>query len=152
MTGNAPNWPDWTELQKAFANDFRLKQIFVERSQYVSNQRFNEVLVDLGFAPNLRSEAADGGTIISLIQECDRLCLTFSVSNEDEPLTIEFGNAVERYDDAEAILNTAWELAKKLKSSVCLISYDEFTRPIFTIQPDGSYVAHCDNFPVDAHG
>ncbi len=152
ITGTAPAWPDWTVLQKAFANDHRLKQIFVERGEGVSSQNFSATLVGLGFASNPKSEAPDDGPIISLIKDSGGVCLTYSASSEDEPLTIEFGNTVESCDDAEVILNTSWELAKKLKSSVCLISYDEFTRPIFSIQPDGSYVAHCDNFPFDAHG
>lgn len=152
LTGTAPDWPAWTVLQKAFANDFRLKQIFVERSHYVSKQRFNEALVVLGFAPNLNGDVADNGPIISLIWESGRVCLTSSISDEDERLTIEFGNTIETCDDAETILNTAWALAKSLRSKVFLISYDEFTRPSFSIAPDGSYIMRCDNFPFDPYG
>lgn len=152
ITGAAPAWPEWADLQKAFANDFRLKQIFVKRSDYVSIQGVKETLVDLGFVPNLNGETPYEGPIISLIKETNTVCLTFFVFDVDEPITIEFGDSVETCENAETILNTAWELAKNLKSRVYLISYDEFTRPIFSIEPEGRYIMHCDNFPFDPYG
>lgn len=83
---------------------------------------------------------------VFLSKESGGVCLSVSVNSEDEPLTIEYGNLIRNYEEAAVVLDLAWALAKEFGCSVFLISYDEFSRPVISIDAHGQYVLHSENF------